>query len=80
MKYTDQDRALRFASEDELQRFHADLTELVREATVSATRGVPVEEATVRARDVLRRYATVVRALNALRRSLPHSPGDVNCS
>jgi hypothetical protein len=84
MKYDDENRALRFASDDEVGRFHDDLTELLRTATISVTRDVDVEVATERAKELMRRHATVLRCLNALRRSLPreasshgpHEPGD----
>jgi hypothetical protein len=76
MKYDDEARALRFGSDDELRRFHDDLTELLRAATVSATREGDVDAATARARDVMRRYATVLRALNAMRASLPRGAGE----
>jgi hypothetical protein len=75
VKFTDPDRALRFGSDEELRRFHDDLTALLREATITATRTASVDDAPERARAVLRRYATVLRALNALRRTLPHEPG-----
>ncbi len=71
MKLDADSRSLQFASEDELQRFHDDLTELLRAATVSVTKGVEVEVATERARELMRRHATVLRCLNQLRRALP---------
>ncbi len=76
MKYDDETRALRFGSPDELRRFHDDLTELLRTATVAATAGVEVAVATERAREVMRRHAPVVRALNAIRRALPREVPD----
>jgi hypothetical protein len=76
MKYDDEQRALRFGSAEELRRFHDDITELLRAATVAATRDVDVEVATGRARDVMRRYATVLRALNAMRATLPRDGGE----
>ena len=71
MKYDDETRSLRLSSDEEISRFHDDLTELLRTATVSVTKDVDVEAATERARDLMKRHSTVLRCLNALRRSLP---------
>lgn len=70
MKLDEDALSLRFNSPEELQRFHDDLTELVRTATVGVTRGVEVDVATERARELMRRHATVLRCLNQLRRVL----------
>ncbi|MFO0644900.1 MAG: hypothetical protein U0326_01600 [Polyangiales bacterium] len=76
MKLDADTRSLQFSSEEELQRFHDDLTELIRVATVSVTKNVEVEVATERARELMRRHATVLRCLNQLRRVLPrHASG-----
>lgn len=71
MKYDDEQRALRFATDDERARFHDELTDLIRLATVAVTRDVAVEVATERARELMRAHAAVMRCLNALRRGLP---------
>lgn len=71
MKYDEETRSLRFSSDEELSRFHEDLTELLRTATVAVTKNVDVDDATDRARDLMKRHSTVLRCLNALRRSLP---------
>jgi hypothetical protein len=76
MKYDDESRTLRFVSDDELRRFHDDLTDLLRTATVNATKNVEVDVATQRAQAVMKGHATVLRALNAIRRALPREvPG-----
>ena len=76
MKYDDDGEALRFGSREELRRFHDELTSLVRTATVAASRGADVDEGVERARAVMRQHATVLRALNAMRRVLPRSADD----
>lgn len=72
MKYLEQDPAVRFDSPKEAEAFHRELTELVREVTIAASRGVEdADRAVDLSRDVLKRYKTIARALNTMRRSLP---------
>lgn len=76
MKYDPETKTLRFSSEEEVVEFHVQLTDLVREATVAANRSAPRGAAAVEAsRQVLKQVHVVARALNALRRHLPRTPG-----
>lgn len=71
MRYDGDALTLRFASRDELDRFHRDLSDLLRRAIrEGAAATQTAEEGAAHARDEMRRYATVARALNALRGSL----------
>lgn len=65
---------LRFASRDELDRFHNDLTDLLRRAIVDgATKDA--FEGVAHAKGEMKRYAAVTRALNALRGQLRGDEG-----
>lgn len=76
MKFDPDSRSLRFGSPEELDRFHRELSILVREATVSAHAGEKdAQAARALSQEVLRKYGAVMRALNALRAHLPRNPG-----
>lgn len=72
MKYREEDPSLEFSSQGEADAFHLELTALVREVTIAASRGEPDDaRAVAQSREVLQRYKTIARALNAMRRRLP---------
>lgn len=72
MRYREEETSLCFASPEEAASFHGELTELVREAMVAAGGSErDVEAAVDRNRDLFKRFKTVARALNSMRRSLP---------
>ena len=76
MKFDPDARTLRFADAHEAQLFHDQLSVLVRSAIVAAGRGITDDkQATEASREVLREFAAVVRALNALRKELERHPG-----
>jgi len=76
MKFDPDSRSLRFASTEELERFHGELSALMREATVAASSTEKdAEAARARSQEVLRTFGVVMRALNALRQHLPRQPG-----
>lgn len=71
MKYDADDRALRFGSEEEAERFHGELTALIRSVMVATTRRIEdAEQAKDLSREVMQENATLFRALNALRTAL----------
>ncbi len=71
MKFDAGSLTLRFASRDELERFHQDLTDLVRLAVLAdAVKGEAAATGVAHAKDAMRRFATATRALNALRGQL----------
>lgn len=69
MRFDPDALTLRFASRDELDRFHHDLTDLLRRALADGATKDP-HESVANAKGEMRRYATVTRALNALRGQL----------
>lgn len=72
MKYIPESAILAFQSAEELQDFHLELSALVRAQMIGATcRIQDAAQAKRRAREVLRQYRTLLRALNALRQGLP---------
>lgn len=72
MKYDPASNSLRFASPDELEQFHLQLTDLVRAAMVNATRHIPDgEQAKVVSREQMKELRTVMSALNTIRAALP---------
>ena len=76
MKFDPDSRSLRFGSADEVERFHRELSALVRQATVAvSSTEKDAEVARERSQEVLRTFAAVVRALNALRAHLPRQAG-----
>lgn len=69
MKYEPETRTLQFATPDELDAFHRELTLLLREMTVSVSASTPdAGQARDRAREVLREFKVVTRILNAIRK------------
>lgn len=77
MRYDPDSLTLRFASRDELDRFHRDLGDLLRRAVTEGA--TPDEDPVVgatRARDAMKAFATVTRALNAIRGPLREDEGD----
>lgn len=74
VKYDEQTHSLSFNSAKEVEAFHAEVTDLIRLSMVVAHEGVADPQvARDRAQEVMKRFATVMRALNALRKSLPRS-------
>jgi hypothetical protein len=72
MKYDAEALTLRFASLEEAEEFHVQVTALVRAAMVDATRTIEDPElAKNESRDVMKELRAVMRALNALRTGLP---------
>lgn len=71
MRFDPTGLSLRFGSREELDRFHHDLSDLLRRVIVEGmtTRTAAVDGA-MQAREEMRRYVTVTRALNALRQQL----------
>lgn len=73
MKYEPEARALQFTTDEELARFHAEVTALLRDAVTQASRHGDADAGKAAAREVFKQFATVLRALNALRAHLePH--------
>jgi hypothetical protein len=69
VKYEPDARTLQFASAEELDAFHHELTTLLREVTVSVSSTTKdANEARERTREVLREFKVVTRILNALRK------------
>jgi hypothetical protein len=76
MKFDPDSRSLRFGSAEELERFHRELSDLVRRATVAvSSTEKDAEAARARSQEVLRAFGVVIRALNALRAHLPRRAG-----
>ncbi|MEZ4219413.1 MAG: hypothetical protein R3B13_00700 [Polyangiaceae bacterium] len=72
MKYDAEQNALGFKSQDEVEEFHRELSVLVRSAMINATRHIEdPQKAKEVSRGVMKDLRAVVRALNALRTSLP---------
>ena len=72
MKFDEETRTLKFASLEEANDFHLELTHLVRCAMVDVnSRVTDPEQAKELSRDVMKQYRTVMRALNGMRRILP---------
>jgi len=62
-------RVLRFASDEEVTAFHAELTALLREVTISVSSATDdAQQAKIGAREILREFKLVTRILNAVRR------------
>lgn len=70
MKYDPDAHALQFTNEDEVNRFHAELTSLLRVAVTSVSRHGEAEQGKAAAQGVFKEFAAVMRALNALRKHL----------
>jgi len=65
---------LRFASAEELDAFHRELTTLLREVTVSVTGSTQdATEARNRAKEVLREFRVVAGIINKLRKHAPRT-------
>jgi len=76
MRFDPDSRALRFASTEELERFHHELSALVRQATFAAhSSEEDAEAARALSREVFREFSVVMRTLNALRKHLPRQAG-----
>ena len=72
MEYNREARTITFSSEDELLGFHAELTALLREVTISVSSATQdAEQAKAGAREVLKQFKLVTRILNAVRRGQP---------
>lgn len=72
MRFDSEARALVFASESEIQDFHRELTELVRQTMMSGTKHIedPAEAKQVSQR-LMRETRVAMSTLNLLRRHLP---------
>lgn len=74
MKYEPETRTLQFASPEELESFHRELTALLREVTIAVSGATPdASQARERAREVLREFKVVTRILNAVRKGNPRA-------
>jgi hypothetical protein len=72
MRYDATTHSLAFASQSEVEEFHAQLVDLLRTAMITATRRIPdSQEAKVVSREVMKDHRAVMRALNVVRSSLP---------
>lgn len=72
MKFHAESTTLSFQSAKELESFHLELSALVRAEMVDRTRRIPdPAQAKQHSREVLKKYRTLLRALNALRQGLP---------
>ena len=76
MKYDPSTRTLQFASDQEVERFHAEVTTLFREAVTEASRHGDAHAGKIAAQAVFKDFASVMRALNAMRRHLDREMGD----
>lgn len=75
MDYDPERLTLRFASADQAAAFHAQLSALLREATIAVSGSTPdAEVATARVRELLAHYTEVTQALEAFREHLPRRP------
>ncbi|MEI8254612.1 MAG: hypothetical protein WCJ30_02975 [Deltaproteobacteria bacterium] len=70
MKYDPDSHALQFTNEDEVTRFHMELTALLRVAVTDVSRHGEAEEGKAAAQGVFKEFPGVMRALNQLRRHL----------
>jgi hypothetical protein len=70
MKYDPAQHTLSFASDEEVKRFHWELTALLREVVTEASRHGDRDEGKAAAQSVFKDCPTVLRALNAFRRHL----------
>lgn len=67
MRYDPDARSLSFTHAEEAERFHAEVTALLREAVTAASRHGDAEAGKAAAREVFKQYASVLRCLNAMR-------------
>lgn len=75
MRFDPDALTLRFGSRDEIDRFHRDLTALLRAAIAAgAAQAEDPAEGAAHAQETMRAYATVTRALNALRGGMRDDP------
>ncbi len=72
MRYDTTTHSLAFASQAEVEEFHAQLVDLLRSAMVTATRRIPdSQQAKLVSREVMRDHRAVMRALNVVRSGVP---------
>ncbi|MDO9019868.1 MAG: hypothetical protein Q8S73_26240 [Deltaproteobacteria bacterium] len=76
MKYDASTRTLQFTSDQEVDRFHAEVTALLRDAVSAASHHGDARAGKLAAQAVFRDFASVLRALNVLRRHLDRSAGE----
>lgn len=76
MKYDHTTRTLQFTSDQEVDRFHAEVTTLLRDAVTEASRHGDAHAGKLAAQAVFKDFASVMRALNVLRRHLEREAGD----
>ncbi len=70
MKFDGEGQVLAFASREEVEQFHTELSALIRGAMVGATRHIEDPAAATEAsREVMKEFRTLMRALNVLRGS-----------
>lgn len=76
MHYDAEERRLTFDDDDEVRAFHAQISVLLREATIAASSSTDdAELGAARAKDLLGRFGQVTAALNALRAHLTRTAG-----
>ncbi|MGK5084932.1 hypothetical protein WDW37_16715 [Bdellovibrionota bacterium FG-1] len=72
MKYDAQSSTLQFSSAAQVEQFHAQMTQLLREAMIAAGNEIKdPHEAAQRAQAVFEEYSSVILVLNELRSGLP---------
>lgn len=76
MNYDGPAHTLAFASPEEAERFHAELSCLIRSIMVAATKRIEDPAAAKElSREIMQENATLFRALNALRAELTRTAG-----
>jgi hypothetical protein len=70
LKYDPASHTLEFASDEEADRFHTELTALLRVAVTDVSRHGEAEEGKAAAQAVFKEFASVMRVLNQMRRHL----------
>lgn len=76
MKYDPSTRTLQFANDQEVARYHAEVTALLRDAVSEASRHGDAQAGKLAAQAVFKDFGCVMRALNALRRHLERGAGE----
>lgn len=70
MKYEPSTHTLQFSNDDEVARFHLEVTALLRDMVTEASRHGDADAGKAAAKEVFKEFGSVMRVLNALRRHL----------
>jgi hypothetical protein len=70
LKYDPETRALQFSNDEEVVRFHSELTALMRTAVTAVSRHGEDQEGKAAAQGVFKELPSIMRALNAFRKHL----------